>query len=60
MFAHIFKASTNTGYKYTLLITSTPSVNDMSNDKNSEELFFNTTAEAKHAAMDRNATPHNY
>ena len=60
MFAHIFNASTNTGYKYTLLITSTPSVSDISNDINLEELFFDTKREAKAAAKARNATPHNY
>ena len=56
MFAHIFKASARTGFKYSLLITPTASIAGCLTNA----VHYMSKNEAKAAAKAAGATPHNY
>ena len=54
-YAHIFNARKATGFKYTLVISSSPSIVDQLT-----ELFFNSKPEAKAMAKALGAKAYNY
>ena len=54
-YAHIFNARKSTGFKYTLLISTSPSIVDMQT-----ELHFNSKVEAKAMAKTLGAKAYNY
>jgi hypothetical protein len=57
MYASIFTAAKSTGYKFELVIHSTPALNGESVQA---QTYYHTKPEAKAAAKAANATPHNY
>lgn len=57
MFASIFTAAKRTGYKFELVLHHAPG---LSGDSVAAQLYFNTKAEAKRAALAANAKAYNY
>ena len=59
-YAHLYKASRLSGYKFELTIIASADISEAYRDMDGEVLYFDSKAEARKTAKARGAQPYNF